>query len=52
MKKELFDELLESLHEGGEILRNEREPARMTSFEEPHVDQGTMPDADKPLDAD
>lgn len=28
MRKELFDELLESVREGGEILRGERSPAR------------------------
>ncbi len=37
MKKELFDELLESVREGGEILRGEREPSRRFSFEEPDV---------------
>jgi putative transcriptional regulator len=37
MKKELFDELLESVREGGAILRNEREPARTFSFDEPDV---------------
>lgn len=34
MKKELSAELLESVREGGEILRGEREPARAFSFEE------------------
>lgn len=29
MKKELFDELLESVREGGQILRGEREPSRV-----------------------
>jgi hypothetical protein len=37
MKKELFDELLESVREGGAILRGEREPARRFTFEEPDV---------------
>jgi putative transcriptional regulator len=37
MKKELFDELLESVREGGAILRGEREPARAFFFEEPNV---------------
>ena len=37
MKKELFYELLESVREGGEILRGAREPARAFSFEEPDV---------------
>lgn len=34
MKKELFDELLESVRQGGEILRGERPPSRTFSFEE------------------
>ena len=34
MKKKLFDELLESVREGGAILRGEREAARTFSFEE------------------
>jgi hypothetical protein len=37
MKKELFDELLESVREGGAILRGERDSARVTSFEELNV---------------
>jgi putative transcriptional regulator len=37
MKKELFDELLESVREGGEILRGERAPSRSFHFEEPDV---------------
>lgn len=37
MKKELFEELLQSVHEGGEILRGEREPSRSFHFEEPDV---------------
>jgi putative transcriptional regulator len=34
MKKELFDELLESVREGGAILRGEQAPARVFSVEE------------------
>ena len=37
MKKELFDELLESVREGGEILRGERDPSRVFSLAEPDV---------------
>jgi putative transcriptional regulator len=37
MKKELFEELLESVREGGEILRGERVPARSFRFDEPDV---------------
>jgi putative transcriptional regulator len=37
MKKELFDELLESVREGGAILRGERQPSRVTRFDEPDV---------------
>ena len=37
MKKELFDELLESVREGGAILRGEREPSRVFHFAEPDV---------------
>lgn len=37
MKKELFDELLESVREGGEILRGERAPSRAFHFEDPDV---------------
>ena len=37
MKKALFDELLESVREGGAILRNEREPSRAFVFDEPDV---------------
>lgn len=32
MKKELFDELLESIHEAGAIARGELEPASITTF--------------------
>ena len=34
MKAELFQELLESVREGGAILRGEKEPSRAFSFEE------------------
>jgi putative transcriptional regulator len=37
MKKELFDELLESVREGGEILRGERKAARSFQFDVPDV---------------
>ena len=37
MKSELFDELLESVHKGGEILRGERKPSRVFEFPEPDV---------------
>ena len=37
MKKELFEELLESVREGGAILRNEQVPGRAFVFEEPDV---------------
>lgn len=37
MKKELFDELLHSVREGGEILRGEREPSRSFHFVEPDI---------------
>jgi len=37
MKKELFEELLESVRQGGEILRGERAPSRSLLFEEPDV---------------
>ena len=37
MKKEMFDELLESVREGGAILRGERQPSRVTRFDEPDV---------------
>jgi hypothetical protein len=32
MKEELFDELLESAHEGGVILRAEKSPSRKFTF--------------------
>ena len=34
MKKELFDELLESVRQGSAILRGERKPARIYEFSE------------------
>jgi putative transcriptional regulator len=37
MKKELFDELLASVREGGAILRGARRAARTTRFAEPDV---------------
>jgi hypothetical protein len=37
MKKQLFNELLESVGEGGAILRGEREASRTFSFEESDV---------------
>ena len=37
MKANLFDELLESVREGGAILRGEREASRSFSLEEPEV---------------
>jgi len=37
MKKELFDELLASVREGGAILRGTRRASRTTRFAEPDV---------------
>ena len=37
MKKELFNELLESVRQGGAILRGEKKPARVYEFSEPDV---------------
>ena len=37
MKDELFDELVESIREGGRVLRGESAPARATVLEEPNV---------------
>jgi putative transcriptional regulator len=37
MKKELFDELLESVRQGGAILRGERKATRTFRFLEPNV---------------
>ena len=39
MKDELFDELIASVKEGGEILRGKREPSRRFVFENPDVKQ-------------
>ena len=39
MKDELFNELLESVREGGSILRGEKRPARTFSMEKPDVQQ-------------
>jgi putative transcriptional regulator len=37
MKDELFNELVESIREGGAILREEAEASRATDFEDPDV---------------
>ncbi len=37
MKDELFEELIESVREGGAILRGERNPLRIFRFEEPDI---------------
>ena len=37
MKKELFEELLESVRQGGAILRGERKPSQVFEFSEPDV---------------
>lgn len=37
MKKELFEELLESVRQGGAILRGDRKPSRSFRFPEPNV---------------
>ncbi len=37
MKKELFNELLESVRHGGAILRGEKKPAQIYEFSEPDV---------------
>ena len=37
MKKELFDELLESVQQGGAILRGEMKPSRVFEFSDPDV---------------
>ena len=39
MKKELFDELVESIKEGGAILRGEKEPSRIFEFDKPYVQE-------------
>ena len=37
MRKELFDELLESVQQGGKILRGEMKPSRVFEFSDPDV---------------
>ena len=37
MRDELFSELVESVKEGGAILRGETDPARQVAFEAPNV---------------
>jgi len=37
MKEELFEELLQSVREGGEILRGRRKPSRAFRVDEPDV---------------
>ena len=37
MKKELFNELLQSVRHGGAIVRGEKKPARIYEFSEPDV---------------
>lgn len=37
MKDELFEELLESVREGGAVLREDAEPSRRVEIEEPDV---------------
>jgi putative transcriptional regulator len=37
MRKELFDELVESVRQGGAILRGARKPSRVFEFSEPDV---------------
>jgi putative transcriptional regulator len=37
MKEELFEELLQSVREGGEILRGRRRPSRVFQVDEPDV---------------
>lgn len=39
MKKEMFNELLESMHEMDRIVRGELPPSRVTRFSEPEVRQ-------------
>jgi len=39
MKKELFNELLQSMHEMDRIVRGEAPPSRVTRFSEPEVKQ-------------
>jgi len=37
MKKELFEELLESVKQGGKIMRGEIKPSRIFQFDQPDV---------------
>ena len=37
MKNELFDELLESIQQGGEIIRGKKQPSREFNFDNPDV---------------
>jgi putative transcriptional regulator len=37
MHKELFEELLESIKQGGAILRGEMKPSRVFEFDRPNV---------------
>ena len=37
MREELFEELLESVKQGGAILRGERKPSRVFKFDQPNV---------------
>ncbi len=37
MREELFEELLESIKQGGAILRGEMKPSRVFAFEQPDV---------------
>jgi len=39
MKKELFEELLASIKEGGDILRNKNRASRIINLEEPNAKQ-------------
>jgi putative transcriptional regulator len=39
MKDEMFNELLESVREGGSILRGEKDPARTFRMEKPDIQQ-------------
>jgi putative transcriptional regulator len=39
MKKELFEELVESIKEGGKILKGQARPKRVFKFETPNVRQ-------------
>jgi len=37
MRSDLFDELVESVKEGGAIVRSEQDPSRESDFEDPDV---------------